>query len=381
MAASVALWSGATVVSGTSSSYEMLLLSRIALGAVIAAAGPALASLTGDFFPAGERARIFGYILIGELVGTAVGFMVSGAVAAALGWRAAFWVLSVPGFALAWVLLRRLPEPARGGQGRPETDEPAACDGERMGLWSAIRYALGVRTNLLLIVASSLGYFFLSGVRTFAVVFVRADYGLSQATATLALSTLVVGALAGVLVGSRLPDRLLARGHPSARIIVAAIALIAAAAIFVPALVLPWLAAALPLYALGSAALSAANPPLDAARLDVINFQFWGRAEGVRTTLRTLAIATAPLLFGVLADQLGGSLPEDAGGPQAIPASAGQGLAETFLIMLIPLAIGGLILLRARRTYPRDARAAAAEPPDVIERTNRNRRDVGTVSV
>jgi MFS family permease len=212
-------------------------------------------------------------------------------------------------------------------------------------------------------------------------VFVRADYGLSQATATLALSTLVVGALAGVLVGSRLPDRLLARGHPSARIIVAAIALIAAAAIFVPALVLPWLAAALPLYALGSAALSAANPPLDAARLDVINFQFWGRAEGVRTTLRTLAIATAPLLFGVLADQLGGSLPEDAGGPQAIPASAGQGLAETFLIMLIPLAIGGLILLRARRTYPRDARAAAAEPPDVIERTNRNRRDVGTVSV
>jgi predicted MFS family arabinose efflux permease len=376
LAASVALWSGAMVVSGASSSYGMLLLSRIALGAVIAAAGPAIASLTGDFFPARERARIFGYVLVGELAGTAAGFMLSGAVAAALGWRAAFWALSVPGFILAWALLRRLPEPARGEQDRPrdEAEAPAggtraAPDPEPMGLWAAMRYALGVRTNLLLIIASALGYFFLSGVRTFALVFVRADYGLSQAAATAALSTLVVGALAGVLVGSRLPDRLLARGHRSARIVVAALAYVVAAVIFVPALLLPWLAAALPLYMLGTGALSAANPPLDAARLDVINFRLWGRSEGVRTTLRTLAVASAPLLFGFLADQLGGSLPEDASGAAPLPATAGDGLAETFLIMLVPLAIGGLILLRARATYPRDARAAGVRGADVIEAT------------
>jgi predicted MFS family arabinose efflux permease len=381
LAASVVLWSGAMVVSGASNSYEMLLLSRIALGAVIAAAGPALASLTGDFFPSRERARIFGYVLIGELVGTAVGFMISGAVAAALGWRAAFWVLALPGLGLAWVLWRRLPEPARGGQGSLEAEGAGGRDPDRMELWAAIRYALGVRTNLLLIIASALGYFFLSGVRTFGVVFVRADYGLSQAVATLALSTLVVGALAGVLVGSRLPDRLAARGQPSARILVAAIALIASAVIFAPALLLPWLAAALPLFVVGTAALSAANPPLDAARLDVIHFRLWGRAEGVRTTLRTLAVASAPVLFGVLADQLGGSLPEDVGGSQEIPASSGHALAETFLIMVVPLAIGGLILLRARHTYPRDTEAAASGAPDVSTQTKRNRRDVGPVSV
>lgn len=381
LAVSVALWSGAMIVSGASSSYEMLLLSRVALGAVIAAAGPALASLTGDFFPSRERARIFGYVLIGELVGTAVGFMISGAVAAALGWRAAFWVLALPGLALAWVLVRRLPEPARGGQGNLDAGDEADGGPDRMGLWGAIRYALGVRTNLLLIIASALGYFFLSGVRTFGVVFVRADYGLNQAVATLALSTLVVGALAGVLVGSRLPDRLAARGRPSARILVAAVAMIASAMIFAPALLLPWLAAALPLFVLGTAALSAANPPLDAARLDVIHFRLWGRAEGVRTTLRTLAVASAPVLFGLLADQLGGSLPEDVGGSQAIPASSGHALAETFLIMVVPLAIGGLILLRARRTYARDTEEAATGTPDVITRTKRNARDADAVSV
>jgi MFS family permease len=47
----------------------MLLLARLLLGAVTATAVPAVASLTGDFFPAGERGRIYGYISVGEVAG------------------------------------------------------------------------------------------------------------------------------------------------------------------------------------------------------------------------------------------------------------------------------------------------------------------------
>ena len=43
-----------------------------------ASAGPAIASLTGDYFAAEERARIWSYILIGEAAGTAFGFIVGG---------------------------------------------------------------------------------------------------------------------------------------------------------------------------------------------------------------------------------------------------------------------------------------------------------------
>lgn len=402
LATSVALWGLAMIVSGAAASYPMLLLSRLALGAVIAAAGPALASLTGDLFAPEERARIFGYILAGDLAGTAIGFMISGAVSAAFGWRAAFWILAAPGFVLAWAIVRFLPEPARGVQIRPPTSSVTAVGGgspeardqvdprsaidddagtsprrdqlltkdpRDLPLWSAIRYVLRVRTNVLLIVASAFAYFFLSGVRTFGLVFVRGQYGLGQTAGTLVLSALVVGALAGVVAGGRLADALLARGRLSARILVAALAYIVAAVIFVPALVLPWLATALPLFIAGTAALSAGNPPLDAARLDVMHFQLWGRAESVRTTLRTLAIAAAPLLFGFIADQLGGALPEETAGVERIPASAGQGLGYTFLIMLVPLAVGGIILLRGRRTYPSDVATAIAseertEEPD-----------------
>lgn len=87
---SVLLWSAAMIVSGAATSYAMLLITRLALGAVVATAWPAVASLTGDLFPAAERGRIYGYILSGELIGAAFGFLVSGDVAAALSWRASF---------------------------------------------------------------------------------------------------------------------------------------------------------------------------------------------------------------------------------------------------------------------------------------------------
>ena len=116
LAASIVLWGVAEAASGFAASFEMLLLTRLLLGAVTATAVPAVASLTGDFFPAGERGRIYGYISVGEVVGAGVGIGVSSLVSAAFGWRAAFVLLAVPSIALAWALWKKLPEPARGGQ-------------------------------------------------------------------------------------------------------------------------------------------------------------------------------------------------------------------------------------------------------------------------
>src|SRR5436853_527737 len=58
-------------------------------------------------------ARIYSYILGGELIGAGVGFAVTGDIAA-LSWRAAFVILAIPAFVLAWLMFR-MPEPARGG--------------------------------------------------------------------------------------------------------------------------------------------------------------------------------------------------------------------------------------------------------------------------
>src|ERR1051325_9284776 len=115
LAGSVVLWAVAMAWSGAAGSFPMLIASRLALGAVLATAGPVLASLVGDFFQPGERAPLYGYILSGELIGAGFGFLVSGNVAAVLSWRYSFWLLALAAVALAWALFRMLPEPERGG--------------------------------------------------------------------------------------------------------------------------------------------------------------------------------------------------------------------------------------------------------------------------
>jgi predicted MFS family arabinose efflux permease len=54
------------IASGLAQGYVALLLTRFALGAVTAASGPIITSLTGDLFPAEDRSRIFGMVLTGE---------------------------------------------------------------------------------------------------------------------------------------------------------------------------------------------------------------------------------------------------------------------------------------------------------------------------
>src|SRR5579884_2701043 len=411
LSVSIVLWSVASLASAFAGSYGDLLLTRLALGAVTATAGPAIASLTGDYFPARERGRVYSYILGGEIAGTAAGFIVSGTVASAISWRVAFVLLALPGFALARALWRTVPEPLRGGHSRLDvgvvdldealasararSDAPVATEGDeaplepdelayeavrrrgvepdpdlvltedpdRMGLAAAIRYTLRVPTNVVLIIGSALGYFFFSGLQTFALLFVRGHYHAGQATAELVLALLVVGALLGTLISGRLTDALARRGMLEARIYVPAICYLGAAALLIPGFVGSSLTPALWFDVAGAALLSAANPGLDAARLDIMPAGLWGRAESARTFLRSLAQALAPLVFGGLADLIAGIAPEQAPvgtHPGVISPGGARGLEISFLILLSTLVAAGVFLLRARTTYPRDVATAAA---------------------
>lgn len=111
---SVAAWAVAVALSGAATLYLWLLLAQVALGIVTATSGPTVASLTGDFFPVADRARMYGLIIAGELAGTGIGYVISGDISSLVSWRVAFWWLVIPSLALAW-LVWRLPEPARGG--------------------------------------------------------------------------------------------------------------------------------------------------------------------------------------------------------------------------------------------------------------------------
>lgn len=375
-------WAVAVAVSGASQSYLWLLLTRVGLAAVAAAAGPCVASMIGDLFPTGERAKVYGQILAGELVGTGLGLVGSTFIAGVLGWRYAFWWLVPPTLALGWVL-HRMPEPARDQAGVLYATSESSCgddssDGDAppqgrgdvmrgvlqrrgveprpelllgesptsMSLREAVAYVLRVPTNRVLIVASALGYFFFAGVRGFGVEFSQDQYHLSKPLASGLMLVVGVGALAGVFVGGRLADRLISRGVVAGRIWVPAIAFLSVPVFAVPALLATRTVVALPFLVLGAGVLSAANPPQDAARLDVMHPRLWGRSESIRSLARTGLEAIAPVLFGYTSEHVFGG--------------GGAGLQAAFLIFLVAVPAAGAIGLLALRSYPRDVATAHA---------------------
>ncbi|HKI91819.1 MAG TPA: MFS transporter [Gaiellaceae bacterium] len=375
LGAAIVLWGAAMLWSAAVSNFDELLLARLFLGAVTAAAGPLVASLVGDYFGGNERGRIYGFILTGELLGAGFGFAVTGDIAA-LSWRAAFVILALPAFVLAWLVFR-LPEPKRGGggvlarHGAPATPEepelPHETDAQRLArerglspdpelvigdaarslnLIEATRYVLKIRTNIFLIASSACGYYFLAGMQTFGSEFAKQQYGINQALANLLLLVIGLGAVGGVLSGGAVGDWLLHRGRLNGRITTSAVTATLTVILFIPALLTRSVVTAVPYLMLAVLMLSAQNPPLDAARLDIMPPLLWGRAEAVRTLLRSLAQALAPLLFGVVSDHVFG------GGR--------SGLQWTFVVMLVPLAASAWLLFHALRTYPGDVATAAA---------------------
>jgi MFS family permease len=380
LGATIVLWGIAMLWSATASNFTELLWTRLFLGAVTASAGPMVASLVGDWFGSWERGKIYGVILAGEYLGAGVGFAVTGNISQ-LSWQAAFVILSLPAFALAAVVFR-LREPERGGKGvlasdhgppppealAQEDEGPQVTDAQRlareqglepdpelivdaktarrMGLVQATEYVLRVRTNVVLIAASACGYFFLAGLQTFGLEFSKDQYGIDQALASTLLLVVGGGALAGVIAGGAVGDRLLKRGQLNARVMTPAVAAVATFVLFIPAIFTRDAVTAVPYLTAAAFFLGAQNPPLDAARLDIMPPLLWGRAEAVRTLLRSLAIALAPLLFGAVSDYVFG------GGR--------SGLQWTFAIMLLPLAASAWLLFKGRHTYPADVASAAA---------------------
>ena len=110
VALGVIFWSAATLLSGLTTNFLSLLGARAAVGVGEAAYAPPANAMLSDAFPVRERARILGLFNVGMFIGGAVGLVLGGILGELIGWRAAFFLVSLPGFLLA-ALAWRLREP------------------------------------------------------------------------------------------------------------------------------------------------------------------------------------------------------------------------------------------------------------------------------
>lgn len=177
--AAVIAWSLASGGSGLAVTYLMLLLTRCLVGIGEAAYGPVAPSMLSDMYPVADRGKVMARFYLAIPVGSALGFVVGGAVADAFGWRWAFLVVVLPGLVLG-VLCFFMREPLR----------PAPVAGAAQpGYWDVVKTLVRIRSFVLCCLGMTATTFMLGGVAAWAPTYIF------QREARFVLSDEVVGKL------------------------------------------------------------------------------------------------------------------------------------------------------------------------------------------
>jgi len=227
----VAAWSLLTAASGFAWGYASLFAARLGVGVGEATCAPAANSLIGDLYPAARRARAVSLFMLGLPIGNFLGSFVSGHVAAAYGWRMAFYIACLPGLLLA-VLATRLFDPPRGAAessplaGRPHPGSP---------YWSVLK----IPTIRWIIITGALSNFNMYAIPTFLPAYLSRFHSLDLRQAnTLAAITFGAAGIPGLLLGGWAADRI-AAVRSSGRLLLSSASLFLAAIFIFLALNLP----------------------------------------------------------------------------------------------------------------------------------------------
>ena len=136
IAVALAIWSGMTALSGIAQNYWQLLAARIGVAVGEAGCSPPAHSLIADYYPAHQRATALGIYSLGIPFGILFGFIAGGWIEQFFGWRVAFFVVGLPGLALAVIFWLTVREPPRGlAEGRVVSAEQPSVKEAFNYLW------------------------------------------------------------------------------------------------------------------------------------------------------------------------------------------------------------------------------------------------------
>jgi len=124
----IAFWSVMTALSGMCVNFIQLSLARMGVGVGEAACLPASHSLISDYFPPHRRTKSLAIFGLGYPMGALFGTMIGGIVLDHWGWRAAFYVVGLPGILIALLTWRIVREPQRGRFDAGAADDPGFAD-------------------------------------------------------------------------------------------------------------------------------------------------------------------------------------------------------------------------------------------------------------
>jgi MFS transporter, Spinster family, sphingosine-1-phosphate transporter len=200
----VIFWSFATAGSGLAATFGILFFTRILVGVGEGGYGPAAPTILADLFSIEKRGRILSLFFAAIPVGSALGYVIGGAVLTHLTfvpeaerWRWALCLVAVPGILLgAWCLFQRDPRAVHGV--RPE---------RQRATWNDYLTIIRTRSYLFNCGAQTAMTFAAGGIGWWIAAYLK-DRGLPSSSTEIFGIIIAVAGLTSTLTGGWAADRL-----------------------------------------------------------------------------------------------------------------------------------------------------------------------------
>jgi MFS family permease len=229
----VILWSLASGGSGLATTFAILFATRIFVGIGEGGYGPAAPTILADLFPIDIRGRVMAIFYTAIPVGSALGYVIGGVVGAHLGWRWAFYLVTLPGLLLGLLCFwQRDPRVS----GHHLVQESA-----RRGIGDYLKL-FRTRSYLINCVAQTLMTFVMGGLGFWAAAYLRYRNQSPDVGMTIFGLIMVVAGLVSTLLGGIIADRLRSR-FAGSYFWVSGIGMLIACPLFVATLYIPFPAA------------------------------------------------------------------------------------------------------------------------------------------
>ena len=329
----VQLWSLATAAAGLARTFTQLFITRMLVGVGEASYVAVAPTIISDLYPVAARGRALSFFYVAIPVGSALGYLIGGAVGVAWGWRTAFYLVGLPGLLLG-VACYFMPEPRRGGTEAVNAEQLARYLDRKLTL-SDYLGLLRVRSFLINTLGMTAYTYAVGGISYWMPTYLHQERGipLELATFRFGLVTVVAG-IAGTLMGGALGDRL-SRRIPGAYFLVCGVGMLLAFPAFYTALMHD-------------------SPPVYWAAIGVAEFFLFlntGPSNTILVNVTMPRVRTAAMAFNVLIiHALGDVLSPVIMGRVADSSSLGNAFLSTVGVVLL----SGVIWLLGMPSLARD---------------------------
>ena len=297
-------WSLATISCMFTRNYSQLLAARAVVGLGEAGYGAVGSALIASHFPARMRGALLAGFFAAASVGSVMGVMLGGLIAARWGWQAAFGVVGIPGLVLALIYAKV--RDYRTVDLTPRLDRATRSTGSAV---RAIVQALTrSRTMLWVCIGGSAQLIVVSAIWAWLPSYLNRVHGLAPDRAAISAAMVVLSGAVGSVVWGALIDRA-GRRRPRAKLQAMALLCIASLVVLVSAFGAPSFGIAMSAQAqfmlvlLGGFLMTCTVGPVSAVVIDVIHPGIRATGASVLALFQNLfGLAAGPFIAGILSD-------------------------------------------------------------------------------